>query len=293
LTEAHPDAVAPRLALAQVLVTAGEQGQAKEQLEKVLQIDPENVPAGLALARFAGAEGDLERAERMLVALDDAAADNADILELRGDVAAAAGQLDEAGRFYRKVLQQDPTGTRSIKLAALERRAGKPDYLSTLQVWLADHPDDVAVRLAMADARLTAQDNAAAREEYERIITISPDNVVARNNLAWLLWQSGDVSAALPHIKTALEHAPESPQVQDTAGIVFLAAGDAERAVALLRKAAEASPEDATILYHLAQALHAIGEFGQARQVLEQVLGNGSLFPERQQAEAFLKQLNG
>ena len=293
LTEAHPDAVAPRLALAQVLVTAGEQGQAKEQLEKVLQIDPENVPAGLALARFAGAEGDLKRAERMLVALDDAAADNADVLELRGDVAAAAGQLDEAGRFYRKVLQQDPTGTRSIKLAALERRAGKPDYLSTLQVWLADHPDDVAVRLAMADARLTAQDNAAAREEYERIITISPDNVVARNNLAWLLWQSGDVSAALPHIKTALEHAPESPQVQDTAGIVFLAAGDAERAVALLRKAAEASPEDATILYHFAQALHAIGEFGQARQVLEQVLGNGSLFPERQQAEAFLKQLNG
>jgi putative PEP-CTERM system TPR-repeat lipoprotein len=293
LTEAHPDAVAPRLALAQALVTAGEQGQAKEQLERVHQIDPGSVPVRLALARFAIAEGDLAQAKRMLITVDDAAADNPDVLELRGDVAAAEGRLDDAGSLYKNALKQGPMSARAIKLAMVERRAGNPDYLSTLQAWLADHPNDVAVRLALADARLNAENNEAAREEYEKIIKIAPENVVARNNLAWLLWQSGNVSAALPHIKTALELAPESPQVQDTAGIVFLAAGDAERAVALLQRAAASSPEDATVRYHLAQALHAAGESKQAQQILKQVLSKGQPFPERQQAEVFFKQLNG
>ena len=293
LIETHPEAVAPRLALAQALVAAGEQGQAKEQLETVQRIDPGSVPVRLALARFAIADGDLAHAKRMLLAVDDAALDNPDVLELRGDVAAAEGQLDDAGSLYKKALKQGPMSARAIKVAMVERRAGNPNYLSTLQVWLEEHPDDVAVRLAMADARLSAQNNEAAREEYEKIIKIAPENLVARNNLAWLLWQSGNVIAALPHINTALELAPESPQVQDTAGIVFLAAGDAERAVALLRKAADSSPEDATVRYHLAQALHAIGESKQARQILEQVLGNSEAFPERQQAEVFFKQLNG
>jgi putative PEP-CTERM system TPR-repeat lipoprotein len=291
LTEAHPDAVAPRLALAQALVTAGEQEQAKEQLEKVHKIDPRSVPAKLALARLAIAGGDSESAKGMLAAVDDT--DTPDVLELRGDVADAEGRLDEARGLYKKALKQGPMSARAIKLAMVERRAGNPNYLSTLQDWLADHPDDVAVRLAMADARLSAQNDEAARREYEKIIQIAPENIVARNNLAWLLWQSGNVAAALPHIKTALELAPESPQVQDTAGSVFLAAGDAARAVALLQSAAESSPEDATIRYHLAQALHAAGESGQAHQILEQVLGKGEPFPERQQAEAFFKQLNG
>jgi Flp pilus assembly protein TadD len=116
---------------------------------------------------------------------------------------------------------------------------------------------------------------------------------VARNNLAWLLWQGGNVAAALPHIETALELAPESPQVQDTAGSVLLAAGHAERALTLLRRAAEARPQDATIRYHLAQALHAVGKSEHAHQILEQVLGDGEPFPERQQAEVFFKQLSG
>lgn len=293
LIAAHPDAVVPRLALAQALATAGEQGQAREQLETILALDPPNQAAGLALARLASAEGDWQRAERMLAALEGTAADSADVLELRGDIALAAGRLDEATHLYRRVLDSAPTGMRLMKLAAVERRAGNPNAPSILQDWLADHPDDVAVRLALADARLAAQDNAAARQEYERIITIDPQNVVARNNLAWLLWQAGEVNAALPHVTTALELAPDSPQVQDTAGMVFLAAGDAARAVGLLRKAAEASPQDATIHYHLAQALHATGEVQQARQVLEQVLGVGEPFPERQQAEALFRQLKG
>jgi putative PEP-CTERM system TPR-repeat lipoprotein len=293
LSEAHPDAVAPRLALAQALVTAGEQEQAKEQLEKVHKIDPKNVPAKLALARLAIADGDVAYAKRMLAAVDDAAADNPDVLELRGDLANAEGRLDEARSLYKQALKQGPMSARAIKLAMVERRVGNPDAVSTLQAWLADHPDDVAVRLAVADARLSAQDLEAAQKEYEKIIQIVPENVVALNNLAWLLWQSGNVTAALPHIKTALELAPESPQVQDTAGSVFLAAGDAKRAVTLLRRAAEANPQDATIRYHLAQALHAVGESKQAYQILEQVLGDGEPFPERQQAEVFFKQLNG
>jgi putative PEP-CTERM system TPR-repeat lipoprotein len=293
LSEAHPDAVAPRLALAQALVTAGEQEQAKEQLEKVHKIDPKNVPAKLALARLAIADGDVAYAKRMLAAVDDAAADNPDVLELRGDLANAEGRLDEARSLYKQALKQGPMSARAIKLAMVERRVGNPDAVSTLQAWLADHPDDVAVRLAVADARLSAQDHEAAQKEYEKIIQIVPENVVALNNLAWLLWQSGNVTAALPHIKTALELAPESPQVQDTAGSVFLAAGDAKRAVTLLRRAAEANPQDATIRYHLAQALHAVGESKQAYQILEQVLGDGEPFPERQQAEVFFKQLNG
>lgn len=293
LIQAHPDAVPPRLALAQALMTAGEQGQARDQLEAVIEIDPGNDAAGLALARFASAEGDWQRAERMLATLEPIAADTPEVLELRGDIAVAAERLDEAASLYQKVLQSEPTGMRLIKLAALERRAGNPNAFSRLQDWLADHPDDVAARLALADARLAAQDHRAARQEYERIITIAPDNIVARNNLAWLLWQEGNVSAALPHIETALELAPESPQVQDTAGMVLLAAGETERALGLLRKAADASPEDATIHYHLAQALHASGAAQQARQVLEQVLSGGEPFPERQQAEALFKQLKG
>lgn len=284
--EAHPEAVEPRLALAQALVGAGERDTATAQLEQALELEPQNVRARLALARLVNAEGDPERARGILAELDGAA-DNPRVLELRGDIAATEEEFADAVDAYRAAFGQEPTSERAVKLAVVQRRAGNPDYRSTLESWLAEHPGDVTARLAMADANLAAQDYDAAREHYRRILQTAPDNVVVLNNLAWLLWNDGEAKAAVPHIEKALELAPESPQVLDTAGVIFLAAGDVQRAVNLLTAAAEKSA-DASIGYHLAQALIEQGNVDEGRAMLERVLAEHAAFPERKEAEALL-----
>ena len=134
--------------------------------------------------------------------------------------------------------------------------------------WLAQHPQDGAVRLGLASSLQASGARDAAVKEYELLVTQQPKNAVALNNLAWLYFESKD-SRAADLAQRALAEAPENPAILDTVGWIRVQQGQVEQGVQLLRQAAEKAPREAEIRYHLGAALARSGDMARARQELE------------------------
>jgi predicted Zn-dependent protease len=82
-----------------------------------------------------------------------------------------------------------------------------------------------------------------------------------------------------------------TPWIGDTLGWILLAQGDVDRALIYLNAANLLAPRDPDIQYHLAVALHRVGRAGDARALLEGLLGSGGSFEDKAEAEKLLQEL--
>jgi Flp pilus assembly protein TadD len=150
----------------------------------------------------------------------------------------------------------------------------------------------VQVRLYWAEAAIAEGLYPQAREQLEAIQLIRPDQPNVLNNLALIYDRTRD-SRAFDFAQRAHKQAPESPLIADTFGWMLVERGQIEQGLALLRKAQASQPEHPQINYHLAIALVRSGAKNEARGILKSLLSRPQSFPERSQAEALWKQLNG
>src|SRR5262249_25757113 len=89
----------------------------------------------------------------------------------------------------------------------------------------------------------------------------------------------------------AIAAAPRTAQIDDTFGWILLAQGEADRAVKFLRAASLAAPRNPDIQYHLAVALHRVGQAADAQATLTTLLDSGISFAEKPEAEKLLQEL--
>jgi putative PEP-CTERM system TPR-repeat lipoprotein len=280
--------------LAQAYEQIGDGRNAGQELEKVLELDPDHVAAKFDKAKLLARTGQVESAESLLQDLKEAYPDNPSIAELEGKIALAQNRPQEAIALFQKVLETRQNNYLTIQLASAQWRTGEQEAgYTTLQEWLEKYPQDLLTRNVLANAYLTNNQLDQARQEYTAIVRLAPDNVRARNNLAWLLLKSGSVDEALPHARHAHQLAPEDPQVLDTLGAILLEKGQTKEALPLLRRAAERLPEDLNAQYHLAKAFARNGRNAEAQEVLDRLLAADQPFQEREKAQALLKELGG
>jgi tetratricopeptide (TPR) repeat protein len=255
----HPDALAVKVALAQVEVASGRTGEAIE-LVQGMSATPEG----------AGSE--------VLVAIAQ---------ERSGDLAAAAAT-------YERLWKANPTGPLTHTLAVTRAKAGLPVVEMPLRAWLGRNPNDLSIRLQLATALQEMGDMANAVREYERILAGAPPGhplrPVALNNLAVAYSKVGD-RRALETARQAYESAKSNPSVQDTYGWLLTLAGRASEALPLLTTAAAAMPTSAEVRYHHAAALAQAGQKEQARLLLSDALLDSAPFDGRAEAEKLLASL--
>jgi Tfp pilus assembly protein PilF len=179
-----------------------------------------------------------------------------------------------------------------MRLAAAQRKAGdKESSYETALSWLKEHPEDTAVRTALAGTYLADNQKDEAIKEYEKILNQQPKNVIALNNLAWFYHEQGD-RRALDLAKRAHDIAPKSAEIQDTYGWLLVQEGQVERGLVLLEKAQEQAPKNLDIRFHRAAALAKAGEQAEAEKELQEMLKSTDEFGEREKAEALLKELS-
>ena len=273
--------------IARALLVLGRRVQAREALERALTLDPGHVGAGAAMAKAALENGRPEDALAIAAQLEHAHPDSAVPDTLRGDVHMARSQYAEAAQNYGAALARAPDRSLVVRLYEARHSAGASDARAPLTDWLAAHPDDVAVRLALGQANQDAGDLDAAVAEYERVLVATSGSAVALNNLAWLYSQRGD-GRALAMAERAHAAAPDSGEVTDTLGWLLVQQQDLDRALPLLRTAAEQSPDVAEIRYHLAVALARSGETQEARALLHGLLESQAQFDSKAQARELL-----
>ena len=292
LVEAVPNSAQAHMLLAVAYRVLNDAERYEQTLRKALEIDPEHLQAKIALAEALGRRGDLDAAAKLVDELKQAAPENPAILDLDGVLAMRQNRPADAVVAFRKAWEQRATSDLARKLAAAQQRAGDPDgSLETLEGWLKQSPNDVAVRMALANQYANLNQWSVAKTHYIEVIEAAPENTAARNNLAWVLLQMGDANAALPHAERILTDAGDDPRVLDTVGLVHLELGNTERAVGLLRDAAERGPTNSEIRFHLAKALARLGNDDEAREILRQVLSSPGDFSGREDAKSLLERL--
>lgn len=160
----HPDSAQAVAALAQLLASRGEFGEAAVLFGRAAEQTTSVLPR-LALVKLLLRQGSIDEAKLQLNNAVTVAPDNAEVIALRGIVALAEGRTDAA--------------------AGLLQRA--EEML----------PDRLGVSLALARARLANGETEAARNSLLRVLKVAPQSLPIRLALGDTELQSGNADAAL------------------------------------------------------------------------------------------------
>ena len=293
LMKYHPGLADGPYNLAILDIRQGKKSEARKLLEGILQRHKNHLLALSALAKLDFAEGHEDKALAGVAYIREIAPKRPDGDVLMAQFKLAQKKPDEAAVAFRQALKKAPSSTLVISLyQALMRASKKEAAVAALQNWLATHADDMRVRLVLANHYQVHEQNPQAITEYQRVLKTLPDNALALNNLAWLYFKTGN-DQALKLAEQAHKQVPESPQVSDTLAWIQLQNGQADKAVKLLKETARKAPKNPDIAYHYAVALERTGKQGEARALLQKVLGDKQGFENRPQAEALLQKLGG
>ncbi len=285
-------AVHLRHAQLQIAVNSNREG-ARFSLIQALKLQPDHLDVQTALIRLDTDNRKygpaLETARKVQAQRPGAAVGHM----LEGDVLLAQNRYTTAADAYRKGVDKKGGGAAMISLhRALTLAGRKAEAEKTLDDWIAKYPNDVTVRFHRSQAAMESERYDQAREQLEAIQRLRPDIPNVLNNLAILYARMGD-PRALEFAQRAYKQAPESPLIADTLGWMLVQRGQADQGVPLLRKALAAQPEHPGINFHLAAALARTGARNEALGILRRLLSHPGSFPDRPQAEALWKQLNG
>ncbi|NCT85213.1 MAG: PEP-CTERM system TPR-repeat protein PrsT [Comamonadaceae bacterium] len=284
---------APRLLeVARQQVGIKDYGGAAYSLDKALSGSPDFAPAMAMLSSIDLAQGDSAKAEQRARQVIQAAPRSAMGYNLLAEVALHRGQAAAAIDALRKAHDLEPSQASLTRLMqAVGGQSGPKAATELGEAWLKRHPDDLAVRSAVAEQRLRSRDFAAARVQYEAILKQRPNHAETLNNLANLLMVTRD-PGAVAMAERAYQADTRNPKLMDTAGWAHHLAGNHDRALQLLREARLRAPEVPQIRYHLATVLAKAGRKSEAREELQAALRSPVNFAAADDARALLSTLN-
>src|SRR5690606_4115361 len=94
------------------------------------------------------------------------ARDKSAVLQQIGEIQLRAAQPEKAAASLQRAFAQAPSATLAVNLYAARRAAGQPQPEQPLKGWLANHPQDAAVRNVYADYLLQTSAHREAIAEY-------------------------------------------------------------------------------------------------------------------------------
>ncbi|MBE9538170.1 MAG: PEP-CTERM system TPR-repeat protein PrsT [Proteobacteria bacterium] len=289
LTETMPESAAVHHMMA--MAAGDDMEKAQSELHKALDLDENFLPARIALARLALANKSDAEFRQHLEKLQSLAPQDPDVLLLRAADASSHDDIDQAVSLAEEALEVAPSTKTVISLAFYKEAGG--DIAGAVEVydrWIAGHPADIPVRIAVANTLQVSGQIDKAIGHYEEILRTDKDNLVSLNNLAWFIREENP-EKALEYARRAREINPESSDVLDTLAVVEYINKDFERAKRSIERALELSPETPALIYHNAMIAVALGDKSAAEAILIKLLAEGNEFPERVDAKALLAEL--
>lgn len=286
--EVKPDSAEAHFLYGETLALHGDVDQAREQLERTLELDPKHFAARLGQVKL---WAELEQPGKAKEALARIRADFGEAPEVLDKEAALALQIGDFGTavelFYALASIRPSTGVTIGLVKSLWGQRETERAIEVMRDWLSDHGGDLTVQLHLAGAYLALDREKDALRLYRAVVKTHPGHIPALNNLAWLT-RNDDLDQAIGYAQQAYVLLPDDPAVLDTLGMLLLKRGEAERGYDLIQQAAVAYPENAELQLHLGQALLQRGLLDQARETLGGMAGKWPESPFTEQARALL-----
>ena len=288
LTEVMPDSVQVHLDLARVYGELGNDAGLTRELDRVLQLSPDDAPARLAKSRLLVNEGKFAEADALLDGIDLPANDPR-VLAARSAIASSAGRPDAAAQYSQSLFTEQPTARNAVMLSRAQAKAGQLDAsIQTLDDWLVAHPQDIPVITELANLYLAQERLNDYLNQLRRILVVDPNSVFALNNLAWSLRKTAPAEA-LGYARRAYEKMPASSPVLDTLAIVLAENKDFDGALRMITKAVELADEPAMFRVRRAEIRLMSGDKEGAIAELDVLLQEPISEEVRKQAEAQLQ----
>jgi putative PEP-CTERM system TPR-repeat lipoprotein len=293
-TSVLPNSPAIQLRHAQLqLELNSDRNSARSSLDQALRLQPDFLEAQSALIALDTSDRKYKAAQETARTVQTQRPTEAIGYVFEGDVLLAQNRYTAAVEAYRKGIDRKGSGLAAVNLHRSLVLAGrKAEAEDDLEGWLGKHPADIPVRLYRAETAMAEGRFQPARLDLEAIQRIQPNLPNVLNNLAVIHGAQRD-PRALEFAQRAHKLAPDNPLIADTLGWIQVESGQIEPGLALLRKARSLQPDHPQINYHLAAALARAGARAEARGILKNLLSSPQTFPDRPQAEALWKQLNG
>jgi len=172
----------------------------------------------------------------------------------------------------------------NASLGALHDARPQEEQCSRVEEWLhkalARSPDSMQILVCLGDLQDLRGRYQDAKTTYRKVLERNGRDVIALNNLAWLLvFSDGRGEEALVYVNRAIAIAGPIPELLDTRALASLLIGNADAAIADLQDALTRIKLDpkvaASIHFHLAQALLAVGKSAEAAESFKQAKQHG------------------
>ena len=290
LNKLNPESPLGYYRSAQAELAAKDMRAAEASLKKALALKPDFLDAQVALTGIKVEAKRFDEALTVAHAAMKSAPKSAAGHVLAGDIYMAQDNAGQAAAAYQSAFNLAGSGAILIKLHNAQNLAGKNVSDAVIENHLKNNPQDLQVRIYLADLLMKKEQYLEAAKNYQVILEKDPKNLLALNNLAWTLQQIKD-PRAMKYAEAAYELQPRNPAIEDTLAMLLLDAGKTARAVELLQSAASQAPDSPDISFHLAKAFHKAGERDKAKALVEKVLAMGKKFSEEAAARDLLSQL--
>lgn len=219
------------------------------------------------------------------------------------------GQLQEAERYYKIALHQNPTNAEALRLIGVlgyqtgnysaahtffERAVGfnpisapcRKAYganllalgkyeqaISEFSAVIRFQPDSAEAYFDRAVAEKSADRLEQAEADYKKAIALQPNHFGAQNNLGNLLKQLGRLAEARTHFEAAFLINPEHPEIINNLGVMDLQSGELESAAAKFTKAHTIAPDTVNPIKNLAECMALMGKYDNAEICYTRAVG--------------------
>jgi Flp pilus assembly protein TadD len=193
----------------QQAIRAGDIDEAIASLRRATVRNRGDKQYALALARALALKHDEEGARSVLMALREAEPEDRDVNLQLARLAVAKQDVTEALRFYHNALYApwppEEAGARRaarlelVRFLLTHRQAGRA--VSELLALSSDMPDEVPLRSDVAQLFATANDDAHALDQFQRVLRLTPDDRAAIAGAGMAAFRLGDYALAQSYLR--------------------------------------------------------------------------------------------
>ena len=157
-----------------------------------------------------------------------------------------AGNYDEAGQKFNRLLNNDPTNATAHLLNGinyqLKAAKGDPNLLDIAEAGFVQalkfNPSSALASLQLGRVKKTKKEYQKAQEEFANALLLEPNNKDALYELATTSYLMGDLKTARVTIERSLKAQPSKVEVLQSAALIRAASGDSKGAKEALMKLA-------------------------------------------------------
>jgi putative PEP-CTERM system TPR-repeat lipoprotein len=291
IVDLNPNSVQAHFRLGQLNFLSQRYNGARESFQKVVEMLPQNLEARVALIETELKLKNSDEAMRHAKLLQQQHPKHSAAYDLLGDVSIDKADYRAAITHYKKSLSIQPRTETYLKLFSAYNMNGQLDVgIKELKGWIAEYPNDLNLKEALAITLQRSKDFKAAGDLYQEIIDKGRANDRILNNFALVSLQLGN-PMSMEYADMAFNLRPEDPSNMDTRGWVMLGNNNLGKGFELLKQAVEKDPNNPKYRYHLAVALSKLGEKSEALKHLYLATSGADYFDGREDAVALLESL--